>query len=179
MRKNPRNLNENQILKYLINHPDIKSFHQLGEGVEATTYYIKLIKNTHIFNKLFNPGEYVVKIYKIRTENNFLTYEQQKYLLLLSKYGVIPKIFYIDSNVLIMKYIRGITIDVFVQDVINYDPNMIKILEKQYEKLIDIWYKLGLEHGDIDPDNWLHSENILVTMKNSKIKLYFIDPALY
>jgi len=176
--KNPKNLTRPQILEHLSQNSNIKNVSLLDEeGTEAFAYYFRILNNTHIFDKLFKSGEHILKIYK--REKDFLSYKNQKYLVTLSKYGLIPKIFYIDSNVIIMKFIYGLTINKFVEDVIKYDPRMVKQLEQKYTELIDTWERLGFEHGDIDPDKVLFSKNILVTMKNSKIKLYFIDPATY
>lgn len=168
IRKNPRNLSQLQIIDVLSRNPDIKDLKNIGSGAEADVYYINIIKNTHVFDHLIKKGEYAVKLYDTQWQGP-LSEKQQKHLVLLSKYGLIPEIFYLDSNMMIMKYINGITLDKFSEQIEN-DPQIMDHLKTKYLKLIGIWKKLGFEHRDV---RFGMSDNILVT---EDLKLYIIDP---
>lgn len=160
--KNPKNLSTRDILNNLSSSKNVLNLKEIGHGTFATVYYFKLDKRSFVINTLLQKGEYVIKIYDTGRE---LEYEDQKYLLLLSKYGLVPKIYYADSNTIIMKYIDGITLNKFHR--LNNDLTLWREIKTRIGELYDVWYKLGFNHKD------LHDENILIA-KNHKV--YLIDP---
>jgi tRNA A-37 threonylcarbamoyl transferase component Bud32 len=167
-RKNPElELEAENISKELDLNVDFK---YISEGFFAETFYFKLLKNKLIRNIILKPDEYILKIFKNDLEkynaakpNN---YELNR-LKLLSKYGLIPKIYIIDKNFIIMKYIKGITLKEYLQNIENYSLTE-KILFK-IEYIIEKWHDLGFVHGD------LYDKNILITNTD---KIYFIDPMM-
>jgi len=143
-------------------------FNYLNRGSYAKTYYF-VIKNS----KKLNPGEYVLKLFNDDPED-WLSDEKIEYLIKLSKYGLIPKIYYIDQTYVIMKYIRGENLNNIIKKFESNKNNtslqkeLTSILLK-VKKLIQNWHKLGFIHGDI------HAGNIIITESG---KLYLIDPDL-
>jgi RIO-like serine/threonine protein kinase len=160
-RKNPR-LNDIDIF---VKNNSIE-FEKIMRGGEATIYYFKLNNSLLVNNVLLKSGEYSLKIYSDKlTQNNHggLSTKKISKLELLSKYGLIPKIYTITKRYIISKYIHGITVSDFQ---FEYPDHMDEVNEK-IEKLIKIWEKLGFSHDDLSEDN------ILVSNKGS---IYFIDP---
>lgn len=132
----------------------------INEGANGEVYYFKLNKITKINNKLLKSGEYVIKIDMWHSED----FPFKKELEILSKYGVIPKIFIINKNYLIMKYIPG---KIYKFEKLNW-PYLEKLdLYNKIKKQIAIIHMLNLNHGDIK------DTNILIT--NDR-KIYLIDP---
>lgn len=179
-RKNPKNLSKTQILNHLTSNLDVTEIFPLIRGGEGEIFHFSIIKNTHIFEHLMYPGEYVIKVYDL---NDYV--DQQK-LIKLSKYGLIPKIYYIDSNTIIMKYIKGVRIHDFVRKIRKekWDPIIFEQLYNKMKNLFEIWKKLGFSHGDAREQSFLekdpiwmeHNPNVLVSYINGKLKLYLIDP---
>src|SRR5690606_11607186 len=100
-RKNPYDSAKN-VLNYLSNEDNILDVYEIGEGGSAVVYFLELLKNTFLFDKIFlRKGKYALKL--IYPSVLYLNSKQIEYLTLLSKYGLIPKIYYIDRNTIIMK----------------------------------------------------------------------------
>lgn len=156
---NPKSLTFAQIYDSMYTNKDIENIRHLGSGVEGRSYYFNVNKNTHIFETLIKKGQYVIKIYKILLKSRDI-----RYLKKLSNYGLIPKIYYIDSNIIIMKYINGKTYDVLRKHLSLKEHEYIL---DQINNLIKVWENLGFAHDDISDGNILITENL---------KVYFIDP---
>jgi predicted Ser/Thr protein kinase len=163
--KNPKLSTKVRHILNDISYPDNEiEFKFIGEGMFGESYYFELTKNKYYLNTIIKPGEYILKVFK----SEFDLYlpspdiEELDYLKLLSKYGLIPKIFIITKKFMIMKFIEGTPmIDYTINEIINHD------VVPKIEKLIKKWHELGFAHGDLKADN------ILIT-KNYKI--YLIDP---
>jgi len=141
-------------------------FIYLSTGGEGSVYYFKIIKRLILNTEILQPGEYVLKIYTdIRTQNNQggLSSRKINKFLLLSKYGLIPKIYVITKKYIVSKYISGQTLSDFQTEYPEYRDD----INIQIDKLIKIWNKLGFDHGD------LAEHNILISNKGN---VYFIDP---
>lgn len=161
-RKNPRN--KQDLLNTLQNDSNIKIGY-LSAGNEGDVYGLVIPKRTIILDfLLLNKGKYVLKIYDYGI---FLNSEQIEYLTTLSKYGLIPKIYYIDDKIIIMDYIDGIKYYYFETKYRGTEE--LDIVKLNINKLKKIWKRLGFEHGD------LNDANILVT---NDLKVYFIDPSI-
>lgn len=161
-RKNPYNSIEEVISKLELN-PYVQEIRLLGQGAFGDVYYFYLPQRTFILNDIFlDKGEYAIKIL---FGNHKYGKEDIKKLEVMSKYGIIPKIFYIDKNSMIMKYIDGITLKEFRKKYPFYSLNEIKT---KIEYLQHIWWQIGkFSHED------LHDGNILIT---KDLKVYLIDP---
>lgn len=161
-RKNPYD-SIDEVIYLLENHKFVKSFNLIGRGKEGPVYYFKLIQRSFILNDIFlDKGEYAIKILTGRHKYNKEVIDQLK---LMSNYGVIPKIYYIDHNSIIMKYINGITLRDFKLRYPNYSLTEIN---KRVEELEKIWWDVGkFVHMDICDRNILITENM---------KVYLIDP---
>lgn len=141
-------------------------FIYLSTGGEGDVYYFKLNKRLILNTEILQSGEYVLKIFSDkRTQNNQggLSSKKINKFLLLSKYGLIPKIFVISKKYIISKYIDGQTLSDFQFEY----PGHMDEMNIQIDKLIKIWNKLGFSHDD------LSEGNILISNKG---KMYFIDP---
>lgn len=164
-RKNPEL--ESEVKKILSDFGENIKFKYLSKGSYAKTYYFVIKDSDYL-----KSGEYVIK-YFVYPEDYMGKFEIE-YLKKLSKYGLIPEIFYIDKKYIIMRYIRGVAFDSFlkttslghtVSDKLSVDE-LNSILTK-VAKLIKHWHKLGFSHND------LHDGNILITESG---KIYLIDP---
>lgn len=165
-RKNPEM--EEQAEKILFQFGKNIKFKYLNEGGYAETYYFAVNNSDRL-----NPGEYVLKIFTEKV----ITVDQIKYLTLISKYGLIPKIFHINKEYLIMKYVRSTALDQFIKIEYSHGERIITsdILSKKeinsilikVANLLNKWHDLNLSHGDI------HAGNILITRTG---KIYLIDP---
>lgn len=164
-RKNPAK-NKKEFFKELRSDPNIK-VDFFKKGKESEIFKLKLNQNSTILENLkLDKGAYIIKIfYDWITLNE----KQINYLKELSNHELIPKIYYIDSKIIIMDFINGKTLIYFEN---NYDlkPEEIKIIYDNIEKMKRIWEILGFRHGD------LHKRNILVT---NDLNVYFIDPYLF
>lgn len=149
----------------ILNEIDPKNkieFEFIAEGQCGEIYKFKLLRITKIENVMLFPNEYVLKIFK---DGDEISKSEIKWLTQLSDNNLIPKIYIINSDFIIMKYINSKTIWDSIQDNFTLDDYLI-ILEK-IKILLLKWHSLGFAHGD------LHQRNILIT-KN--LEVYFIDP---
>lgn len=134
----------------------------LSEGNDGELYKFEINKNTLFDRTILKPGKYIIKIFKYPVKN--ITK-----LKLLSDSGLIPKIYVITSNFIIMRYIEAVNLYEFIKenkDKKLYDPEYIM---KRLRFLINQWHKLGFAHGD------LILTNILIT---DEYKIYLIDPKI-
>lgn len=164
-RKNPEL--ESEVREILSDFGENIKFKYLSKGSYAKTYYF-VIKDS----EYLKSGEYVIK-YFVDPED-YMSNLEINYLKKLSKYGLIPEIFYINKKFIVMKYIRGVALDSFlktdslgrtVSDELSVDD--INSILTKVAKLIRHWHKLGFSHND------LHDGNILITESG---KIYLIDP---
>lgn len=176
-RKNPKLKYEiEEILSnFYPNSNDIK-IEYIDKGLHAHTFKIKLDSKKIYNNTVLFPDTYVLKTLLEPSDSDHrldrevwkpITIKGINRLKILSKYGLIPKIYYIDKYVIIMKYINGVSLQRLL-DSSN------KLHWKEYFKIINRanelrlkWKELGFQHGD------LHDGNILITNSG---KIYFIDP---
>lgn len=154
--KNP--VDKLDIQKYIKNH-SVK-FKYFSEGTSAKLYLFELNKRIIVQTKFLNPGKYILKIL-----HGHYNPSEIKYFELLSKYGLIPKIYVINKNYQIYKFIDGY---VFSEIESKLDDKTRNYLNDKFYNLLSIWRKLGFNHGDT------HEDNIIVS-KDLK-HLYLIDP---
>ena len=169
IRKNKRKNPENDIKNFLSNLQPYENINinNIGKGDFAETYKFH-INNSKILpnNKTLYSGNYLIK----RQLNIKLTISEIKKLQLLSKYGLIPKIYYIDERYQIMDYIKSINLFRLLYHHTVSDENRLIIFNK-IKKLIKNWHNLGFCHGDL-----LNLQNYLIT---NSYKVYIIDPATH
>lgn len=162
-RKNPYE-SADKILIELQKNPNVYDIRFIDKGGYGTVYSFYLNQRSFILNTIFlDKGEYAIKL--INQQYNYLDDYSINRLQILSKYGLIPKIYYIDYNLIIMKYVDGIPFSVWRTG--KEGTEKLEIVEEKINTLADVWTKLGFYHSD------LHYGNILIT-KN--LKVYFIDP---
>lgn len=165
-RKNPFT-NANDVATYIENNSISSEY--LDSGAHAEIYKFKTDRKIVIATKILPPGEYILKL--LKSEYLYWKPKQIDYLIKLSKYGLIPKIFIITKNYFIGRYINGYT---FLEIKEKYERDEItseKYLEidDKIEHLIYIWKELKFYHND------LHDENILVSRDLKHV--YLIDPS--
>lgn len=160
-KKNP--YKEKDLIDQFSQFSDIKF---LSSGLEARIYKFTLDKSVIFSGILLKSGQYVLKVIY---DEYCLDKENIERLFLLSKYGVIPHIYFINENIIIMKYIDGEPFYYWIKDH-RKDSKKLEIINYKINKLIEIWEKLGLYHED------LNNTNILIT---KDLKVYFIDPKIY
>lgn len=166
IRKNPEL--ESEVKNILSDFGKNIKFKYLSKGTYAETYYF-VIKDSDFLP----PGEYVLKILMGHFEPDNI-----KYMLELSKYGLIPKIYYMSPKFQIMRFIEGVTLSSLVTlehdkyySVIDLKTSLsnteINVILTKVWKLLKNWHKLGFFHGD------LHEGNIMISDSG---KIYLIDP---
>ena len=103
-RKNP----EKEIIEFL---EDLKPYEDnikiefIGKGSFGETYTFEIMSSKVLDNgEILKSGEYLLKRFINRPSKHEITS-----LMILSKYGLIPKIYFIDKNHIIMKYIESVT----------------------------------------------------------------------
>jgi predicted Ser/Thr protein kinase len=165
VKRNPSAKNNYNDIKYFIKF-NSENFDEIGEGSEGKAFYFKLNSRLVVNAEVLNKGEYVLKI---THRKNYSSSELER-LDLLSKYGLIPKIYIFNSKYIIMKYIKGKSLNDLLFDK-ELSKSEQSIIENKVEKLYDIWEKLGF-------DKYLdtNDENILVTSDLKKV--YIIDPMI-
>lgn len=163
----------NQILK------NVDDYEYLAEGVEGDVFYfivskltrfdVKLPSEEYILEKLnikLNPGEYVLKVYRLLLDYKLIEYYEK-----LAYFNLIPKLYYITSNIQISKYVFSKNLEQLLgEKKFNEDENRKKIIYKNILKEINRWNSLNFGHGDLAP------RNILVDKNNN---VYFIDPEAF
>ena len=152
----------------ILNELDPKNkinFEFIGEGYFGETYYFEINNNKLLHNVLLKPGKFILKVFKTSEYKGIQPPSEKeiKYLIKLSKYGLIPEIYIINRRFEIMKYIDGETLWNHVDNKGHLDGSYLVKLDKLVRK----WHSLGFAHGDLGDDN------ILITKNN---KLYLIDP---
>lgn len=133
---------------------------------------ILTVKNTKIVHGItLMSGKYVLK--NISKEN--ITTKEINTLKSLSDLKLIPKIYFIDNDRMIMDYFDGITLQDYLK---KY--KLSKELYQKIKYLILKWHKLGYAHGDLaiffDKKNKLVGGENLLIGKDKEIKL--IDPII-
>lgn len=125
----------------------------LDEGGNAEVYYF--YKN--------NRG-YVIKLFDRPISKNCL-----EYLNLLSEEKLIPKIYKITNNYVIMDYIQGKPLSILLKpsNIEKLTNIQKRIIFSKLKNIIDHWHYLGLSHGDLNKGNIIISTNLDV---------YVIDP---
>lgn len=131
-----------------------------------TVKTIKIVNGITLYS-----GKYILKnITKEEISNKDITL-----LKSLSDSKLIPKIYFIDKNKIIMDYFDGITLQDYLK---KY-----KLSEKLYQKirkLVFKWHRLGYAHGDLallfssKNNKLIGAENLLVGDK----EIILIDPLL-
>lgn len=163
LRSNP--YYQKDLAKKLLN----TEFKELSDtGAESETYYFKLDNSKIINNISLNKGEYVLKI-RHNNSSYILTNEEILYLQELSDKNLIPKIFIITPNYIIMKFINGDTLNYLLNNRLLSRNQFIKIY-KQIVNLKNYWHSLGYFHGDLIKSNIIVDENL---------NIQFIDPNIH
>lgn len=167
-RKNPE-IDIIEFLEDLKPHEDDIKVQSIAEGGYGETYIFQ-IRNKKVLNNgiVLNPGEYLIKRFFNNSANEVINKKEIEYLIKLSNYGLIPKIYYIDRNFVIMKFIEALPLSEYIDNDLFTESEKDKIVERLYV-LISKWHELGFAHGD------LSLTNILITKTN---KVYLIDPVM-
>ncbi len=168
-RKNPQSL-----LREIENNASY--FYKLPEyelGNEAYIYVFELEKPLLVLNKFIYPGKYVFKHL-----NYYLRPHEQDKLILYSKYGLIPEIFLITKNFIIMDYIKGINLDRYLYELGSINSKKFEEIENAYfdwEDKIRNFIKNTENLPSCTRD--ISSRNTLIKFfPNGKYKFYMIDP---
>lgn len=150
-KKNPTDLIRRKAEEYVDENVQF-----LGEGDYSEVY---------LFYK--NNVPFLIKIpvisYTNRKQDEF-TPQQISHLKELSKAKLIPKIYEINPQFLIMDYIPAKSLNLAK---LQLSGQEIEIVFENLKKEILRWHKKGFSHGDI------HLDNILV---DKNLKVYLIDP---
>lgn len=148
----------------------------INTPTEINTIFDRDIIPLNIFDEnstaTLNPGKYILKLYYAKFK---LSERSQEYLLELSDNDLIPKIYYIDRNMIIMKFIESVDVLKLLKEEKyrslhkKFDTGLAfkkYLLQKVNEELYK-WHKLKFTHGDFA------ERNILLTPQG---KVYLIDP---
>lgn len=152
----------NNILRDL----DAENIKYLAEGNYAEVYKFSIEFPTTFQKIKLKPGTYVLKLITM-TEISSLNSKEIKYLQKLSKLGLIPKIYVITEDFIIMEYIKGETL---LESVYSLLPSDLEIVLLTLEEIIQKWHKLGFAHGDLNLKNIMIDQNLNV---------HLIDPMIY
>lgn len=117
-------------------------------------------KKSKIYEIYIDNKKYLIKYFNKKIDNNEI-----EYLLKLSNNNLIPKIYNINFNYIIMDYIEGFTLEEILQNFITGEYAQVLI-----SKIKNVWKNWIIHsngHGD------LHLSNIIITKSNDVI---FIDP---
>jgi RIO-like serine/threonine protein kinase len=164
-RKNPK-IDIIEILENLEPFEDNIEINYIGAGGYGETYTFKIKTNKVLSNgEILKSGLYLIKRFV-----NKSTKEEISGLIKLSKYGLIPKIYFINKNYCIMKYIESETLDSLIRKHKLYLSEIKPIFER-IRFLIQKWHDRGFYHGDLD-----NFTNILITKDR---KVYLIDPVAF
>jgi predicted Ser/Thr protein kinase len=152
----------------------------LNKGAVRKVFYFQTLTKLRIGTNDIPPGEYVVKINFIY---NMTNYKQEKFKfwrieecmqihINFSKLGLIPKVYYIDPDFMIMKYIPGTTLEKLIHE--HEDTQGTSISKQKIEELIQKRNRLE----DVLEKFWkfydVSDANFIVTPDLKKI--YYIDP---
>lgn len=159
IRRNPSESDRKKVEKILSNSSFWEYF---SEGGRANTYYFVLKNKFKIKNVVIPPGQYILK-----SDKKDRTYKELDRLKNLSDLDLIPKIYYIDKYITVMKYIQGEELSKFYKKSVGYRSKM-KILRNILKKFKK-WHENEVYHGD------LYGRNILV---DKNLDVHFIDPWL-
>ena len=124
-------------------------------------YYFIISNNLKIKSTVLKPGEYVLKIQKRPAD--YYEDDDIEYLNILSSKKLIPHVYYIDHEMMILDYKGKSLYDILKN---NKRYNLNKIFYNIGKELAK-WKKYDFTHGD------LSDGNIVIDDKNNVI---FIDP---
>lgn len=125
----------------------------LAEGDYSEVYEFKINENKRIDNIVLKKGLYVIKFLK-QDEDNYLNIKDITYLKKLSNLKIIPKIYVITENYIIMDFIDGKTLEYILTN--TEHPGKKSNLLLKLERLISKLHDKKIAHGD------LHLRNVLV-----------------
>lgn len=148
-------------------------FKYLSSGAVRDVFYFETT-NIKLRNYQIPEGSYVIKINKIYNRTN---YKNEKFKswrieecikvhINFSKLGLIPKIYFIDPDFMIMKYVPGKTLDKIIHDK--------SISKEKIQDLINKRNSLELILGKFWPAYDVSDDNFIVSPDFKKI--YYIDP---
>lgn len=181
--KNYKNPHLYDIREYLLDNSKI--FKYLSKGNEAFTYYFKLdksliikgnnLKSQFLKVNILKPGSYVLKLYD---KYAYLNYEAIKWFIILSNYGLIPKIYIINTTYIIMDYIEGHTMDYLYENYPKHlHPKIYKNIEEKIKALDKVWKKLLKDNYDLIISRDFGFGNIIVSEDFNNV--YIIDPIIF
>lgn len=176
LRNNPH---LDDIVEYI--HKNSVAFEIIGEGGEANAYLFQINKSLVLNAQLLYPGVYVLKDYIKYRGFKGIPLQKINKLIKLSKYGVIPKIYIITKNYIIMDYVKGASLKQIMRE---YGPNsvMVRKLMKRILELEEIWFNnLKFDKYDVALDrsnynNFIVADGFEVA---EQPKIYIIDPRIY
>lgn len=148
----------------VLNQLDPEYVFYLAEGDYSEVYEFKINESKRIDNTILKKGLYVIKFLK-QDEDNYLNIKDITYLKKLSNLKIIPKIYVITENYIIMDFIDGKTLEYILTN--TEHPGKKSNLLLKLERLISKLHDKKIAHGD------LHLRNVLV---DSDENLYLIDP---
>lgn len=154
-----RNPIKQKLAKEILSEADDYDF--LGEGGLGEAYYFIITDNLKIKSTVLKSGEYVLKIQKRSAD--YYDEDNIKYLNTLSSKKLIPRIYYIDKEIMISDY-KGESLYYILKN--NKKYNLDKIFYN-IGKELSKWKKSDFTHGD------LSDCNIVIDDKNN---VTFIDP---
>lgn len=162
-----RNPNLEKIADEILQIP----FEYLSMGGDAETYVFEIKKPDIIDNVLLPKGKYVLKIYFPNERK--IDPSTIKYFKSLSSKKLIPKIYVITKNYIIMEYIEGNTMLKLLENNKNFDdktyttPGQWYKIFRMIEREVNNWHTKNCAHGDLNPGN------III----QKDKVVLIDPS--
>lgn len=143
---------------------DPKYISYLAEGDYSEVYKFEITENKEIDDVILKKGTYVIKFFK-QDEDNYLNFKDILYLKKLSNLKIIPKIYVITENYIIMDFINGKTLEYVLTN--TEHPGKKSNLLLKLERLISKLHDKKIAHGD------LHLRNVLIDLDEN---LYLIDP---
>lgn len=153
-RKNP--IDNSKILDIL----EPYNLKYLAEGDHAEIFKFTLKNLLRIENILLKPGTYILKLQK---EFKFSP-KERTYFNKLSKLKLIPHIYIIEKDFIIMDYVKGKTLLELVE---TLPPGRLSSLFLKIGKTLNKWHDLNYSHGD------MHIKNIMI---DSNGEVILIDP---
>lgn len=141
--KNRLNPEMQKVVDRIVQQP----FEYINFGGYSETYRFFITTPTFVDNNILNKGDYIIKIFYKNYGN--INEKTKKYFNLLSDKKLIPKIYVITDEYIIMDFIKGF----ILKDILEYAEKDWNTVINKIKYEAKKWWSKGFYHNDLNVGN--------------------------